>query len=68
MPRHDVLQGQISSAKRILEFLENEAPRDWAGELMQPYKKWVQQLRIDVQRGEAWSRNVPNDYKTGVNP
>lgn len=52
-----VLEKQVAFARKILELIEKEAPRDATNIISQPFRGWANQLRMDVEKGEGWITN-----------
>lgn len=52
------LQEQIERAKTIRDVIMHEAPQDKEGDLVTPYKGWVNTLDNWITKGEVWLKNA----------
>jgi len=57
---------QIEAARKIMEFLEAEAPQDHNGVIERPYRDWIAQLRKALLRAKEWTREN-GDQAAGQN-
>ncbi|KKN03624.1 hypothetical protein LCGC14_1105800 [marine sediment metagenome] len=47
-------RGQIRGAFDVAMAIKDHGIRDDNGELMQPYKRWVDELERDIEKMEKW--------------
>lgn len=51
---------QIAAARKIMEFMEAEAPQDRQGVIEKPYRDWIEQLRQGLQKAKEWTDSAVN--------
>lgn len=49
---------QVAFARRVIDFLQREAPTKPTGELYDPYRGWINRLNGEIKKLEAWERMV----------